>query len=103
MGLGVQIPHPRGIQKSIPHPQRVPMGDGVGSKPYLCPSGNSKCPHFGLWDHHIDFTNCKDHHPFSYVWEVFYGSSGKVGYLWCICVYPLVYPAFITVPSCCIE
>ena len=38
MGLGVQIPHPRGIQKLIPHPHGggdpiphgVPMGGGGG-------------------------------------------------------------------------
>ena len=40
MGLGVQIPHPRGIQKLIPHPHGggdpiphgVPMGGGGGAQ-----------------------------------------------------------------------
>ena len=43
MGLGVQIPHPRGIQKLIPHPHGggdpiphgVPMGGGGGAQTLL--------------------------------------------------------------------
>ena len=45
MGLGVQIPHPRGIQKLIPHPHGggdpiphgVPMGGGGGAQTLFSP------------------------------------------------------------------
>ena len=50
MGLGVQIPHPRGIQKLIPHPHGggdpiphgVPMGGGGGAQTLLAAMFNYK-------------------------------------------------------------
>ena len=60
MGLGVQIPHPRGIQKLIPHPHGggdpiphgVPMGGGGGAQTLI--TGVGCCHHSQLVIHIFD-------------------------------------------------